>query len=265
MNVFRWSDEHEWDVTLRSLMRPLLDGQVIQEFLNQPPEMIVSDDLSWLEKVIKRAYGKKCGNVRELLACQLSAHYDSVVAFHGCRPVSIESYQTQGILPSNSEQLRNIARELFGQSAMVTSAIDHLAQSDSGSSFSYEEHNTGRCYFVLSYEHLVNSCGHYLLYGSEYLLCIANSIGKAHILRNRGRATVIECQIPSSALPSWFFKELAGSLLERMFSRLLEPSCEPDELNFGFAIKNKTPPEGIIRFHFPTRIPNPHNRMMLED
>ncbi|MFN0076042.1 MAG: hypothetical protein ACKVY0_06175 [Prosthecobacter sp.] len=263
MNVFRWSDEQEGEATLRSLMAPLLDEQVIQAFLNQPPDMIVSDDLSWLEKVVKKAHGKKCGNLHELLAHQLRTHYHAVVAFHGCRPITTESYQKQGILPSNPERLRNAARELFGNSASVLEAIDHLAQREFGSS--YEEHNAGRCYFELSYDHLVNSCGHYLLYGSEYLLCIANSIGKAQILRNRGRAVVIECMISSSELPSWFFKELAGNMVERMFTRLLDPSCEAEELNFGFSIKNKVPPENIIQFHYPTKIPNPHNRMIRED
>lgn len=265
MHTFRWSDESEWITTLRTLLHPLLDENVIQTFLSQPPDMMVSDDLEWLEKVIKRAHGRKCDDVRKLLAHQLRAHYSFVVAFHGCRPSAIESYQSGGIVPSNPEKLRAAAQGLFGDSATVAIAIDHLAQTDGGSSSSYEEHNSGRSYFVLSYDHLVNSCGHYLLYGSEYLLCVANSVGKAHILRNQGRATVIECKIPSTALPSWFFKELSGNLLERMFSRLLEPSYEPDELNFGFAIKETVAPENIIQFHFPTRIPNPHNRMMLED
>lgn len=265
MNVFRWSDEHEWETTLRSLMTPLLDEIVVQAFLDEPPDTIVSDDLSWLEKVIKKAFGKKCDNLRELLGYQLRSHYQSVVVFHGCRPISTESYQTQGVLPSNPESLKNTARELFGNSASVLEAIGHLAKSDPGCSLSYEEHNAGRCYFVLSYDHLVNSCGHYLLHGSEYLLCIANSIGKSHILRNRGRATVIECMISSSELPPWFFKELGGNMVERMFTRLLDPSCEAEELNFGFSIKNKVPPENIIQFHYPTKIPNPHNRMIRED
>lgn len=265
MNVFRWTDDEKWSVALRSLMGPLLDERVIQTFLNKPPDSFFGDDLSWLERIIKKAHGKKCENLHDLLSCQLRSYYPAVVAFHGCRPASVESYQAQGVLPANSEQMRSIAKELFGNSARVLEAVNHLARSDFGCVQSYEDHNSGRCYFTLSYDHLVNSCGHYLLYGSEYLLCIANSIGKASVLRNRGKAVIVECLIPTNELPSWFFKELGGNMVERMFARLLDDSSEPEELNFGFCIRNRVPPENILRFHYPTKIPNPHNQMVRED
>jgi hypothetical protein len=171
----------------------------------------------------------------------------------------------QGILPASSKQLRDLAKELFGNSPSVLTALDNLATVDAGGTQSYEEHNSGRCYLALSLDHLINSCGHYLLYGSEYLLCVANSIGKASILRNRGKAVIIECLVPTDEVPSWFFKDLGGNMVERMFTRLLDNSSQPEELNFGFHIKNKVLPENIIKFHYPTKIPNPHNRMVPED
>lgn len=265
MNVFRWTDDEEWSVALRTLMEPLLDQKVIQTFLNKPPDSFFGDDLSWLERIIKKAHGRKCENFHNLLVNQLRSHYQAVVAFHGCRPVSVESYQIHGLLPASSEQLRKTATESFGTAASVLKAIDNLATTDGGCIQSYEEHNSGRCYLALSYDFLVNSCGHYMLYGSEYLLCVAKAIGKANLLRHRGKAVIIECLVPTNELPSYFFKELGGNMVERMFKRLLDDSSESEELNFGFPIKNKIPPENIIKFHYPTKIPNPHNRMLPED
>ena len=98
---------------------------------------------------------------------------------------------------------------LFGDTARVRQRIAELADKQDG----YASHNQGKVFFCLTLKELVEDCGHYLLYGSEYLLCVANSLGLGNVLRERGKATVVECNVPVEQIPLEYMECLCGMLL----------------------------------------------------
>ncbi|SKB01902.1 hypothetical protein SAMN02745166_03499 [Prosthecobacter debontii] len=262
MNIFKWDDFREWERVVRGLMGNHLNDAVIARFKEEPPDYVVSDDLSWLDSVVRKVNGVRRPDSAQLLTRKLLEYYTHITAFHGCRPTSIETYTEFGLQACDPAKMQEVAVQIFGDNPKVWEAIEHLK----GSSFehSYEEHNQGKVYFTLTQEEIVDYCGHYLLYGSEYLLCIANSIGAARKLRERGRATIIECNVPITRIGHGFIKELAGSILEKMFERVLDPESSMGS-GFGFYVKGSLPAESIASFHFPRQIPNPHNGRRLED
>ena len=193
--VFKWSEMQVWELEVRAFMADVLDDAVFAEFHDDPPEFVVGDDISWLERIIKKAGRARPQNLHSLLTRRLAENYDAVIGFHGCRPVTLDGYKRDGLRVCDPEELNAVARDIFGDTTEVSAAIDDLASND-GSSYSYKQHNAGSIYFALSLEHLVDSCGQYLLYGSEYVLCIGAFLRREEELRQRGRATIIECSLP---------------------------------------------------------------------
>jgi len=100
----------------------------------------------------------------------------------------------------------------------------------------------------------VQSCGQYLLYGSEYILAIGSR-----------RATVIKCRVPIEVSPMNYLRCLAGEVIEEIFERELDPEFRSLEINFGFPTKENIAPCLIVAFHHPRGIPNHPKGMMLED
>lgn len=262
MKIFKWNDFSEWEQAVRDLMGIYLDDKVVAEFRKNPPRYIASDDLSWLNRAVEKVHRIRTPNSSHFLTTKLLEHYTHVASFHGCRADSTETYSKHGLQACDPAKMVALALEIFGDTDRVRGEIERLRDSRSG--YSYEEHNGGKVFFTLTPDELVEYCGHYLLYGSEYLLCIANGIGAGRKLRKRGRATIVECNVPITRIGKGYIEELAGTILAEMFERVLDPESS-EYHGFGFHVHGSLPPELIAGFHFPTQIPNPHNGRVLED
>jgi len=160
---FKWSDKNVWEPRMRELMADVLDDRVFAAFHDDPPEFVVGDDLSWLDKIIRGVRGTWSDKVHDLLTEQIAENYRFVIGFHACRPISLDDYRRNGLRVCDPNELNRIAREIFGDTAEVNAAIESLATGEGPSGYSYTEHNSGSIYFGLSVEELVQSCGQYLL------------------------------------------------------------------------------------------------------
>lgn len=259
--TFRWADFDEWSQTMRQLLGRMLDEHVIEKFNENPPEYVVSDNLGWLDALIRRAHPDIEKSVHEELAALLAMHYEYIVGFHGCRPTSLGSYRRYGLTAPTRARLSRSARRVFGASETVENAIDQLRAHHG---FSYDEGSIGVVYFTLCREHLEQDCGHYLLYGSEYLTGIGARVGQQRRLREIGKATVIECRIPISDFPTEYLRYLAGEMVEEFFERQRDSEWR-GRSGFGFPVAAKIHPTNILAFHHPTNIPDPLNHRMLGD
>jgi len=240
------------------LIADLVDKNVLDELRKNPPRYFVSDNLEWLDRAIQKIKGVAFSDIRATLIERFTSHYQFVRAFHGCRPESIESYKQHGLLPSDPALLNKLAFQLFPQKKeAVQSVIKDLAINQD----CYE----GNVYFCLQLEELVEDCGHYLLYGSEHLGAIGIRIGEPEVLRQRGRATIIECNVPAVDISIAFKKCLIGQILVTIAVKYCHRLRTPKIIDFGFYISRKLEPENIIDFHFPTGIPNTHNFRIRED
>lgn len=262
--MFAWDDYKSWRRIVLDLLSDLIDASVFSEMKAHPPEWIVGDNLDWLDEAIAAAKGGiPSPNVWSTLNERFPSRFRFVRAFHGCRTESIEPYREQGILPSDPSTLDHIAYQIFSKREAVAAAIEDLTDKDPHGS--YGDHNRGKVFFCLQMAYLVEECGHYLLYGSEYLLCIANRIGEPRKLRERGKATVIECNVPVGDIPGEYLRCLTGEIMREIFEKYCHRNERPRTLNFGFPIRVPLNPSNIVTFHFPTRIPNPHNGNLRED
>ena len=258
-----WTDYASWRRPILRLLSDLIDTNALDELSRNPPKYFGSRVLNQLGEIISKNAGVAYPDLQTILADRMRGHYEFIRAFHACRSDSIEPYKQHGLTPCVPAALDKCAMEIFQNKEGVAAAIQDLALNDL--EYSYRDFNNGKVWFCLEKEELTENCGHYLLYGSEYLLAIANRIGESEALRKRGRATLIECNVPIDDLAEDDTKELAADMLVKILETYCTRRC-PDELTgFGFYIECKLEPNNIVQFHFPTAIPNPHRYYTRED
>jgi hypothetical protein len=258
--VFIWNAYKNWRRVVLSILADHLDASVFKRLREHPPRYISSDDTSWLDSAVEAVKDYR-PDTKGLLADELPRRYSYVRAFHGCRPTSLDSYHTKGLLPCNPEELKLIAREIFKNQGGVEKAISELEKDD----YTYEDHNRGKLFFCLTEEELVDFCGHYLLQGSEYLAGIAARIHETPVLRARGKATVFACDVPICDMDEETILSLAGEMLEQIGDAALKRPLGSAGNSFGFSIRVPLNPEFIVSTTHPTGIPNPHRCMLKED
>ncbi len=176
-------------------------------------------------------------------------NYTHIRTYHGCRPVDLESYFVKGINAYHSKELLQIAADTFGLS------INSLMKYDSES----KPFISNQVYFSLFKQELLGESGHYLCYGSEYLLGIAVQLDKGvhgefqKILSNIGIPTIFICDLPLN-------------ILSQQQKDLISNHYEPyNNSNFSCWISDSLQPEYIVGHEHPSNIFNPIQRNMYKN
>jgi len=254
-----WQDCSDWADDIRQLMSDILDNEVIRHFLASPPEYIVSDNMNWLEDIILQAKGSVV-DVKVMLAKRLLENYGTLRAFHARCPKEISSYYRDGLLPLDYTTAEDFLREFFLSGACPEITETELLTAMEGCK---SELRGGHVYFEANEKLLVERCGHYLLYGSEYILAVAARLspnsGKDYrrALKGLGIPTVFACDVPLRLISMQIILELAGNMLEVMFERILNQNYYHPQVPFGFSIRKTLAPKFINSHYHPKGVRDP--------
>jgi hypothetical protein len=179
----------------------------------------------------------------------LLRRYGYVAAYHGCRPRDPDSYRERGILPSNTQELLNQARELFAGMPGFDDALKDLEEHYP----SYRPHNEGRVWLLFSSNvKEMPGCFHHR--GSELIGGIAHRIGPDAESRfaATGKPTIIKCAIPVEWLGSQTVDPAtdyyAHSAIAAVVRQRIWPEKAPKAVAGGFALTRGVPPENIMEF-----------------
>lgn len=169
--------------------------------------------------------------------------YTHIRAFHGCRPIDIETYKTQGINPITKPAVRQEALLRLGGGSMPKETI--LAACDRSWGKLDDAHKY--VWFTLTRNELLNTCGHYLISGSEFLLAVGTELWYQHKLREIGTPSLLHCDVPVEAISAVWIEDLQSAIIDGRTA-----PC-------GFKMNGSLAPEDIVKYEFPKRIPDPHN------
>lgn len=243
LRVLKWNQRKRWGRDFAFLLGDKLDNDVLGEIRRRNPLNLRDDRFAWLNESVSKVKGGIVEDIPALFANRLADFYHGIVAFHGCRPVSLDSYKTNGLKPSDTEAIKRQAKEMFGDTAALQEAI-----LDIGSN--YENHNRGVVWMCLTRESFLRRHHEgYLLRGSEYLSAISNRLGQADKLRANGVPTIIECFVCHSQVPQQCWPSLSRALIEDWFERFLRPDRRRPVSTFCIDVKTTIPPAQILRFH----------------
>lgn len=239
--------------TLKTMGVKIRERQAEFEYVDDPSVFIevykpVGDFSELVEEVLNRFYER----------------YAFLRMYHGCRPISVESYYDSGIQVLNISEMNSRFQRIFLDNPkyplvsadLIQDAIEHMAKS-------YKRQ--GYVYFGIDDRFLINHCGHYIIEGSEYLQSLAAFIERKigcdlkSELRRYGKPTVFTARIPVSAIPRGTLRELACELLQTWAYNVAHSRSHSYELDFGIELDRELPPDHIIGHYHPEEIPDPSN------
>ena len=243
-----------WRDELWMLLSDLVDYEVKAAFLDRPPEYVVGDDLTWLDNIIWSVRGREVDS-KSFLGRQLRRRYDALRAVHGTRTADLARFYSEGLRPLDPGFAQEQARQIF-----LGGAYPELTEADLARAITTvgSDLREGRVFFEANEDMLINQAGHYMLYGSEYLVAIAAHLGGfrdyRQVLKTRGNPTLFICDVPLRLVRESTLLEFAGTALEMMFQELLGgPAFEPDRMRgAGFCIREPLPASQIVGHYHPT-------------
>ncbi len=256
-----WTDYTSWNDIILELISDYVNHEVIDSFRTDPPKYVVSDNTGWLDRIVHRVRGFEV-DVKHELACLLTERFDTFRTFHGCCPLDTNSYYKQGIRRLDLQEYEQIAKDHF-----LSGRFPELSESDVLAAVEDMEsdNRAGKVFFEANEKMLLECCGHYMLYGSEYLLGIAATLSRRDgpdyrkSLKGIGVPTVFVCNVPFDSIAFDTILELSGSMIEVMFEKFLDSTYKHPQPGdcFGFPIRKNLPPEYIVGHYHPEYIRDP--------
>lgn len=266
VDVFCFPLVDSWRARIWDLLDDYVTDEVTEEFIRNPPEYVVSDDLGWLDDIIFKVTGETF-DIKELTAERLTQEYRAFRVAHATRTNDLAQFYRMGLRCLRAEEVEDRARSIFLNGRFSTATEDRFqeaiedmrARKTSGG-------REGHLYFCADERSLITrsgGSGHYLIYGSEYLYCLGIRVVSTweakRALKEIGLPTMLVCDIPTKLMRSRTLQEFAGSILEYLFCELagFESSTLSPGSDFTLSLGVDLPPDHIIGHYHPQKIHDP--------
>ncbi|WP_196591983.1 hypothetical protein [Pectinatus frisingensis] len=256
--IFIWRDSKDWLMVVHNLLSDIMNDAVVAKVRQNVPEYISHDNFLWLDLIIDAHYN--CFyDIKEVINSRFCQYYSHIKAYHGCRPEDVNSYYKNGIVTLDPQMFNQLAYQIFCSKELnfdkrtVEDAIKKV-----GTNL-----REGRVFLSLDDQLLVEECGHYLLYGSEYLIAIAavlsepSGIDYRQVLRQKGKPTVFLCDVPINFIKRNTLCELTGVILQSWLKYVLYNEIPSRQIDFTLTLYNNVPPDNIVGHYHPDRARDP--------
>jgi hypothetical protein len=184
---------------------------------------------------------------------RLREHYDALRVYHGCRPRDVQSYDLHGFRPSDMANT-SVNFDNFLKDIPYTHPYDitHVINSYSGSIDKF-------IYFILDREDFIDGSPHYIIYGSELMLSLAQNVDerlKFH-LRQIGIPTIFHCDLPLSLIEEGELtpiyeriRDAKGNYYQKMYQVFSNYSIVvPSHVDSKYIVHHDHPTEEIYDVH----------------
>lgn len=249
MAAIVWKDPSSWMATIDAALGGRLACGAEPRIKLADTEDWCLDDSAWVE-LLAHCLEEDADELVDALAERLSGQ--TLRAYHGCRPADLDSYRKHGIRVLDCAAIVAHTREWLETVPGMERLLPLLSDMTERVGPATRE---GHVYFGLDDRFLVEHCGHYLIYGSEFLTAGFGRHKEA--LTTRGRPTIIEVDVPIGVMAPTLRSELASLLLRDWARIAARDEVRTYSQNFGFSLRWNVPPSWIVGFTHPSRIPDP--------
>lgn len=190
----------------------------------------------------------------EAIAKLLVSSFAGVRVFHAARPADPQSYYRTGLQLANYVEQETIARRIFLNERFPEVSESRLAAAIAELT-NFDNH---RAFVSLDSTDFLESAGHYLIYGSEYLCSIAALLGGVRLqqeLKRHGRPTIFQLTLPFDFVSDSDLGELADVVGRELAG--VRRGRLPLPIDFTFRLNRPLPPECVLAHEHPQRIIDP--------
>jgi hypothetical protein len=258
--IFIWSRLKTWGAFIHGLM-PQRMGRGIEAKIRENKQFFrYYDDPEPFKNIFSTF--SDFDSLVERFVSTFRSKFDFVRMFHCCRPWSVNPYYTQGIRPLVPSEADKEFREICFMEARF-SMISESDIKDAIDSMVDSYGRFGQVYFGIDDRFLIEHCGHYLIYGSEYLQSLASSLRRrrgfdlSSNLRQRGTPAVFRVNISVNQFEDQELGELADNALPAWAYCIAHDKRDPGLVDFAITIDETLAPENIIGHYHPKEVPDP--------
>lgn len=134
--------------------------------------------------------------------------YTHILAYHACRPVSIQSYLDNGIIPYTKQTAITDAIHKLGSIRSECSIINELEKEWKDSCL-----GTQRVWLTVNKEiFFQRDSDYYLIYGSEFLNALSERLGCQRQFKKIGIPTIFHCTIPLNDISQEWIDDIEKSI-----------------------------------------------------
>jgi len=249
--IFDLKDATNWDPIVNKALKNIL-GHTYHKCVRENAKKIkycdsvleacnLFSDIASKEKMVEAVTKEICRNFKEVLT------------YHACRPRRIDDYYEKGITPLSPTDAQKQFRDFFNA---------YASQEDINKAISAVSINTraGVVHTVLDDRTFIYTCGHYLIYGSEYQQCLAVHLYGASeqtrdILKKEGKATIFVCRLPFRTINNLEF--LVPRIMADHFYRVAHNYNKVNIIDYTITLRVNIPPKAIVNHVCPIRIKDP--------
>ena len=249
-------DSASWHAVVEAAVRSRVPPSVVLALRNVPAERMYADTAQYLKEALQKANAELLESLLSKLEAAVCAGFSTVRAFHGCKPVSLDSYHQNGIRPLDPEWLVRETFDVFEGTIPVEEIQRRVAKSALNG-------RQGLIYFVTDPDVLTERSGYYLIYGPESLNCLwgndpSRQLEMQHRQRKRGIPTLFECAVPLTQIGSKEKRQLTKTLVTRYFQgRSTIPEPDSDVGAWGLTVSGPIRPVDIVGHTHPAKICDP--------
>ena len=177
-----------------------------------------------------------------------------LTVFHASRVLNVGIVHRDGLRINDPRSLADEARRIVAEEEDLAWMRPTIETTIAG--FEHKDRDTGRLYVVADDRPFLESSGHYLIYGSEWIQVLLG--WSAHTaLRRRGMPTIFEIELPLHVVHSSARTEFARDLLREWSRQQVASNTQSPELDFSFILGRDIPPEWVVGHAHPARIRDP--------
>ena len=243
------------------MARKHIPGKVLARLKATPGAKMYEDTMDYMQTAYRKSGVRYDASTKEELIEAVLGKFTLIRGYHGCRPLSLESYLCDGLVLPTRKRLAQHAYAIFEGEISLAELERRADQADLTT-------RLGKIHFCADVDELIEECGHYLIYGPEAMNCLWEP-GEPEFQRrfqesqersrSKGIPTVLVCDVPVDWMEDCFRIELGRTLLTWHLQLASDAPTRPEDWdrNWAYAITRDLP-AGNIKSHFhPERIPDP--------
>jgi hypothetical protein len=241
-----WKKGRTWLPFVSRVIDPLLRKDARKKIRGYDTSDFYDDNSEWLKLLGQQLTIGVDVAVKRLAAALVQT---SMRTYHGCRPKDVRTYFEQGLRIHCRQELKAQFQTLIPDNALLSTKQEEVLE---------DKFRNGKLYVVVDDRYLVDFAGHYMIYGSEWLMAVLPY--HRDLLLESGTPTVLEISLPLARVDFKTRIELARYMLLE-WARQLVRNGEIILFDFSFMFKENLPRELIVSHFHPGEIRNPLEKM----
>lgn len=268
--IFIWKAFSEWRSVLEDMYRDILTPELEAKVRQSATDIKHGDDTETFEKLSGHLIDSMITTEK---INEFRQRYSHIRVYHGCRTTDVQSYREKGLLLLSKDEQIERFRSIFLRGGYPELTEEMLKQSIQEVASLKKDAESDLC-LGIDDKFIIKYCGHYLIYGCEYLgnlvsqLPVENIEKYRAVLRKIGKPTLIEINLPNTTKYNvednniW---ELISEMLTGWAYCLSHSRTQPHRLDSTVTLFEPLPPEYICSCYHPIKIIDPFMRYKIYD